>query len=302
MSFFPPPPVKEMSVFTRLPDRYRRRGKSVWAYANRPNENVDSFLEGPAFDHAGRLYVTDIPFGRVFRVETSGEWDLVAEYDGWPNGLKISRDGTIVIADFRHGLMSLDAESGTVTPLVETVNSESFKGINDLVFGGKGEIYFTDQGQTGMHDPTGRVYRLSPDGTLTRLLETGPSPNGIALDPARESLFVAMTRANQIWRIPLHESGIVSKVGVFSNLHGGTAGPDGIAFDEVGNLFVAHAGLGCVWGLSPSAVPFLCLRSVEGTMTTNLAFGGIDRKRLFVTESETGAILVASMEIAGLHL
>lgn len=302
MSFFPPPPSHDTHVFTRLPDRYRRHDKSAWAKANRPHSAVDSFLEGPSFDRLGRLYVTDIPFGRIFRIESNGEWELIVEYDGWPNGLKISRDGNIVIADFKRGLLNLDADSGTVTPLLESVNSEGFKGINDLVFGLNGEIYFTDQGQTGMHDPSGRVYRLNPDGNLARLLNTGPSPNGIALDPQGESVYVAMTRANQIWRIPLQESGIISKVGVFANLHGGVAGPDGIAFDRNGNLFVAHAGMGIVWGLSPAAVPITCIRSVTGTMTTNLAFGGAELKTLFVTESETGTILAVDLQISGLPL
>jgi gluconolactonase len=42
-----------------------------------------------------------------------------------------------------------------------------------------GDVYFTDQGQTGLHDPTGRVYRLAPDGRLDCLIDTGISPNGL---------------------------------------------------------------------------------------------------------------------------
>lgn len=302
MSYFAPPPVSETRVFTRLPDRYRRRQPSAWANANRPRSVTDSFLEGPCFDELGRLYVTDIPFGRIFRIDANGEWDLIAEYDGWPNGLKIARGATVVIADYKHGLMRLDANSGAVTPLLTTVNGEGFRGINDLVLGAHGEIYFTDQGQTGMHDPRGRVFRVCPSGELQCLLDTGPSPNGIALDPNGESLFVAMTRAQQVWRVPLHPSGIVSKVGVFANLPGGPVGPDGIAFDERGNLYVAQAGAGCVWVLSPTAVPLACLRSAAGSMTTNLAFGGADRRQLFITESEAGVILVADALAPGLQL
>ena len=55
--------------------------------------------------------------------------------------------------------MVLDTASGKVTPLIETVRTEGFKGVNDLHFGANGDLYFTDQGQTGLHDPTGRVYR-----------------------------------------------------------------------------------------------------------------------------------------------
>ena len=93
MSFFAPPRRVETTVFTRLPDRFRKLKRSVWADANRDTLEVDSFLEGPSFDRQGRLYVTDIPFGRAFRIDPAGEWEQVTEYDGWPNGLKIHRDG-----------------------------------------------------------------------------------------------------------------------------------------------------------------------------------------------------------------
>lgn len=274
---------------------------SDWARANRPGLSCDSFLEGPSFDRQGRLYVTDIPFGRVFRIDASGKWDLIAEYDGWPNGLKIHRDGRIVLADYKNGLMRLDPDTGKVTSLLQGPNSEHFKGVNDLVFGENGEIYFTDQGQTGMHDPSGRVYRLDPGGELRMLISNGPSPNGIAIAPSGNALFVAMTRANQIWRIPLHWSGAVNKVGVFANLHGGPGGPDGLAFDRDGNLFVAHAGAGFVWGLSQIGVPIACFKC-SGSMPTNLAFGGPEMRSLFVTESETGAVLEMTAPVSGLPL
>src|ERR687898_3031974 len=181
MTFFAPPPRLETEVFTRLPDRFRRPRRTAWSDTNRAGREVDSFLEGPAFDRQGRLYVTDIPFGRVFRVSPEGEWEQVAEYDGWPNGLKIHRDGRIFITDYKRGLMLLDPDSGEVTPFLDTARSESFRGVNDMFFAANGDIFFTDQGQTGLHDPTGCVYRYSADGILSRLIDTVPSPNGLVL-------------------------------------------------------------------------------------------------------------------------
>ena len=244
MSFFAPPPQMQTTIFTRLPDRFRNPKRNSWADTNRGGRPIDSFLEGPSFDRQGRLYVTDIPYGRIFRFDQAGEWDLVTQYDGWPNGLKIHRDGQIYITDYKRGLMRLAPQSGVVTPFLETVGSEGFKGVNDLVFGRSGNLYLTDQGQkTGMHDPIGRVYHLSPDGRPSCLLDTIPSPNGIVVDEAETHLLVAVTRANQIWRVPLHASGLVTKVGIFAHLHGGPAGPDGLALDAEGCL------LGCPYRL-----------------------------------------------------
>jgi gluconolactonase len=113
-------------VFSRVPDKYRRLVKTARADANRGGDPVDCFLEGPSFDQTGDLYVVDIPFRRVFRVSPCGEWTVVTGYDGWPNRFKIHRDGRIFIADYKRGTMLLDPATGKVTPLIETVRSESF--------------------------------------------------------------------------------------------------------------------------------------------------------------------------------
>jgi gluconolactonase len=139
---------------------------------------TDSFLEGPVFDGAGNLYVTDIPWGRIFRIDPQGMWSLVAEYDGEPNGMKFLDANTLLITDYKNGLVRLDVASGAVTPFLERRNSESFKGVNDLIFDAEGNLYFTDQGQSGLHDPSGRLYRLRPNGQLDLLLHNVPSPNG----------------------------------------------------------------------------------------------------------------------------
>src|SRR3546814_12662499 len=92
-------------------------------------------------------------------------------------------------------------------------------------------MYCTDQGLTGLHDPTGRVFRRRADGRLDCLVDTVPSPNGIVLDREEAHLFVAVTRANQVWRIPLPTDGGTFKVGVFVQLSRGLGGPDGPALD-----------------------------------------------------------------------
>ena len=79
------------------------------------------------------------------------------------NGLKIHKDGRIFVADYKRGIMQVDPATGKVTPYCERWRVESFKGVNDLVFDTAGNMYFTDQGLTGLHDPTGRVFG-SPDG------------------------------------------------------------------------------------------------------------------------------------------
>lgn len=299
MYFLEHPNIRYTEVFSALPDKFRIKEKvSAWSAANRGGAPIDSFLEGPVFDGNGNLYVTDIPYGRIFRVSPQGTWDLVAEYPGEPNGMKFLSDRELVIADYRNGLMRLDIISGAVSPFLERRNSERFRGVNDLSFDSRGNLYFTDQGQTGMHDPTGRVYRLAPDGRLDLLISNAPSPNGIVLSPDEKVLYVAMTRGNSIWRIPLLEDGSVSKVGQFFTSYG-PSGPDGLAMDVGGHLIIANPGLGWAWRLNARGEPVDIIRSVAGTSVTNVAFGGAGRRTAYFTESVSGSILRAELPESG---
>ncbi|MCP5149592.1 MAG: SMP-30/gluconolactonase/LRE family protein [Ectothiorhodospiraceae bacterium] len=306
MSLFAPPPDVATEVFASVPDDLRRRGQRCeWGESNKRGEPVDCFLEGPSFDREGNLWLVDIAYGRILKVSPSGDFTVVAEYDGWPNGLKIHRDGRIFVTDYRRGIVRVDPVSGEVTTVVGHRNTEGFKGVNDLFFASNGDLYFTDQGQTGMHDPTGRVYRVPADALddrpvrLEQLVGTVPSPNGLVMNPAETILYVAVTRMNNVWRVPIMPDGSPSKVGVFVQLSGGLGGPDGMAVDRDGNLAVCHAGMGSVWLFSRLGEPLARIRSCTGLTTTNCAYGGADGRDLYITESETGTVLRARLDVPG---
>jgi gluconolactonase len=294
---FAPPRELRAEVFARLPDTLRMRNRSCrWVDKQRGGAPTDSFLEGPSFDRAGRLYLVDIPWGRIFTVSPQGEFELFTEYDGEPNGLKIHRDGRIFVADFRRGLMVVDPLTRRVEPCLDESVQAGFKGLNDLYFARNGDLYFTDQGFTGLHDPTGRLYRLRANGALDLLLDNVPSPNGLVLNLAQNIVYLNVTRGNCIWRVPLAADGTPFKVGVFLQLSGGLGGPDGLAIDEEGNLAVAHFGLGTVWLFSPLGEPLYRIRSPQGLATTNVAYFGND---LYITESETGTVLKVQLPTPG---
>lgn len=291
----------EVRTFSAMPAKFRKRRRTAWSDPNRAGAEVDGFLEGPSFDRKGNLWCVDIPFGRIFRINTKGEWDLAVQYDGWPNGLKIHKDGRIFVADYKRGLMVLDAKSGKIEPLLETAFSESFKGLNDLHFADNGDLYFTDQGQSGITDPTGRVWRLrggldGKAGELQRLVQNAPSPNGITLNGKNTQVYVAITRSQQIWRLPLMQGGTPSKTGVAIQLSGGHAGPDGIEMDAEDGLLVCHLGVG-IWRFDSNCLPtHLAHAGKKHRLMTNIAFKG---KTIYITDSINGEILTADMPVEG---
>ena len=294
---FTPPQTLDANRLTRLPDHFRQPCRTDWVDANKPGHVMDCFLEGPVFDRTGNLYVTDIPYGRIFRISPALDWTLIAQYDGWPNGLAIHADGSLWIADYKKGILRLDLATGHIATVLGHRNSEAFKGVNDLTFDLQGNLYFTDQGQTGLHDPTGRVYRLGTDGRLDKLLDDAPSPNGLVLDTLGKTLFVAVTRGNQVWRAPLLPDGSLSKVGAFQTFFG-TSGPDGMAMTGDGCLVVAHASLGTAFVLNARGEVTHLVRSLVGATVTNVAFKP-GTQDVVMTESASGSILLATLPHAG---
>jgi gluconolactonase len=194
--------------------------------------------------------------------------------------------------------MLLDPVNGKVTPYLERANLERFKAVNDLFFASNGDLYFTDQGLTGLHDPTGRVFRVRQNGEVTCLLDNVPSPNGLVMNLDESILYVAVTRGNCIWRVPFTRNGDVAKVGMYIQLSGG-GGPDGLALDAQGRLLIAHVAMGSVWVFDKFGEPVYRIKSCEGHHTTNVAFGGPENKTLYITESESGTILTAELDVPG---
>lgn len=296
---FNAPPVVATRVVAQLPTAFHVHGRVSGRYESRP-----FYLEAPAFDREGTLYFSDIPGGRIFRLRPGADIELFVEYKGEPNGIKLHRDGRIFVADYQRGILAIDPLTREITQVVERVGNERLRGPNDLTFSHSGDIYFTDQGNSDIQRPHGRVVRARPDGTVEVLLDNIPSPNGLVLSPDGKALYVAVTRTNAIWRVPLVvppgllPNAHVGTTGVFIQLSGGT-GPDGMAVDEAGNLVVAHTGLGCAWVFSPIGEPLWRIQTCAGLSISNVAYGGPERRTLYITESATGSILAADMAVPG---
>jgi hypothetical protein len=84
-----------------------------------------------------------------------------------------------------------------------------------------------------------------------------PSPGQIQAPPLEQ-------RQARVWRVRLLPDGTATKVGVFVQLSGGLAGPDGLALNDEDGLAIAHAGYGVVWICNRLGDPVIAVRSPEG--------------------------------------
>lgn len=260
-------------------------------HINRRASTAVTFLEGPVLAPDGKLYCVDIPGGRVLMVDPAGVWSEVCRYDGWPNGMKLLPDGYLLVADARHGLVRINPATGDVEMVLTHAATQGFLGLNDLQVTQDGAVWFTDQGQTGLHDPSGRVYRWQ-GGELRCVLDHLPSPNGLRVTDDGAELYLAVTRDNSVWRAPLTTSGQPTKVGRFASFYGPT-GPDGIHIDHEGLLWVCLPGADAVWVLNRKAEVVARAVFPDGAFPTNLAMDSAGQ-RIAVTCSGVEAIFLVA--------
>ncbi|KAF2099134.1 senescence marker protein-30 [Rhizodiscina lignyota] len=308
---FPPISQPESIVaekFTEVPHEHRRNKISLFSHSHNKGKIMDSFLEGPIMVN-GKLFVTDIAHGRIFAIDlATKEWTCFIEYDGQPNGMAYHpKRKLILIADRKKGVLSLDPETKFLDTILDSFNGQPFLGPNDLVVGGDGAIYFTDQGMTGLHEPVGRVFRHDPEtGKTDVLLRNGPSPNGLMFDKEEGVLFVGMTRDNSVWHVPIFPDGTTQRAGRFSSYYG-LGGPDGMTLDCDGNLFICVVRIGTIFVHKPDGTPLARIVMPEGVgvMGTNLTWspntdgGEGEGDTLYITESASGTVLSVKWHTKG---
>ena len=251
--------------------------------------------EGPSFRRDGWLFFVDFEAGRVYRAAPDGTVEVVAE-GGRPVGTKFHRDGRLFVCDSTRGLITIDSE-GSSAVIAEEFEGKRLNGPNDLTISSKGDIYFTDPRGSSLERPIGDVYCYRADARL-ELLDSGYALcNGIAIGPGEEALYVAETYTKRIYRFGLQPDGSLGARDVFVKLEGGL-GPDGMAFDAAGNLYVAHWGKGCIAVFDPEGAMLGELPTI-GEKPSNIAFWN---DTIYVTEVQEGQVVRIDVGVTGLQV
>ncbi len=259
-----------------------------------------AFPEGPTFDPEGNLYVVDLNSGVITRIRQDGDVGVLAHTGGRPNGAAWnSADGTLTVCDAGLAKLLSVARDGQISVLAREYEGAPFQGPNDCAYDARGNLYFTDPLGSSLETRTGKVYCRLASGEVTLFDDGYAFSNGIAFGPEGD-LYVAESRTRRIHRYILSAPGKYRQKSLFVELSGGR-GPDGMAFDVEGNLYIAHAGKGCIAVVSPQG------RVVEeinagGSTPTNVAFGGREGDELFITEGEMGCVYRLKVRTRGLPL
>jgi gluconolactonase len=255
-----------------------------------------SFTEGPAYGPGGGVYFSDIG-NRIMKFDpATGKTTEFRNPSGRANGLDFDSQGRLVACEGAgsggNRRVSITEKNGKVRTLADRWQGKRLNSPNDLTIDAKGRIYFTDPrygDQEGRELTKESVYRIDPDGTLTRIIADVQKPNGIILAPDMKTLYLADSNpgGNQhLLAFPLKADG---NVGPKRLLHdfGKGRGIDGMCVDSHGNLYGA-AGLGKKGGVyvfTPGGKQLAFIPVPEAP--TNCVFAGKERRMLYVTAGKS---------------
>jgi gluconolactonase len=288
-----------------LPERLVEAGSRV------ATATIVAFTEGPAVDHDGNVFFSDIQNNRIMRLSAKGELTEFRAKAGRANGNLFDREGRLVTcegAEFgpggRRRLVRTNLKTGEVAVLTEAFEGKRYNSPNDLAIDTDGNIFFTDPryGDQSERDlDVEAVYRLDTRGEVRRILSQPDiqKPNGIAVSPDNRTLYLVDSNPQpggnrKIWAFDLSVEGSASNQRLVYDFGQGRGG-DGMRLDLEGNLWIA-AGINAYRGrpgetldvpagiyvVSPPG-KLLGRIPIPEDVVTNLTFGPPDRKTLYIT-------------------
>jgi gluconolactonase len=282
----------------------------------RPDKVFDGgvFLEGPAAAPDGTIYFSDITnpattgmqLGHIWRYDPkTGKATIFRSPSGQSNGLEFDAAGRLVAVEGGNGggrrVTRTDMATGRTTALALNFNGRAFNSPNDLTIDELGRVWFTDPRYSGpepIEQPVMGVYRIDANGTVALAIANAGKPNGVVMAPDQKTLYVAANDNGAMGPLPqgvaaqpgrrailaydIAVDGSASFRNVLVDMSAG--GPDGIAVDVAGNVWVAVAS-----AQSPSVCAYSAAGAQLGCITipevpSNVAFGrGSESRTLYVT-------------------
>lgn len=281
----------------------------------------------------GTILLVEIERQTLTRIDTAGRKEIVATLGGGPNGAAIGPDGYCYVCNnggFRwhedeqglrpHGVPDsydggrierVDLRTGRVEVLYTHGAAGRLRGPNDLVFDGGGGFWFTDLGKVRDRDlDRGSVYYAKCDGSsIQEVVFPMLFPNGCALSPDGDRLYVAETEAGRVWAFDIEAPGRLVKK-PWPSPHGGELLVGLPGYQRLDSMAVEANGNVCVATLMENAG--VTVISPQGGIvqhvpmpdraTTNICFGGKDLRTAYITLSMSGRLVAVEWPRAGLPL
>lgn len=254
-----------------------------------------NFPEGPAYDDNSSLYFSNCYGGWIGKINLlNGKLDTFLIKSNAriniskTNGLAYGNDGYLYACEYGYGQIIRIDKNANAEVFANGYNGDKFNRPNDMTIDDKGNLFFTDPKNYDKDSLDGRIFFINTkSGKLNLIAEGLAFPNGINISPLDHKLYVCESAKHKIIRYDITDNYTLINKEDFAQLPGGD--PDGIEFDNNGNLFVAHYGGKAVYIFSPQGKQMAKIET-PGSKPTNLEFVDKDCKTLFLTEVETNSV------------
>jgi gluconolactonase len=230
------------------------------------------FADGPAASAAGDVFFSDTKEGHIYKIGLDGQVTMFVNAAPGAAGLMFGPDGRLYAAlHTPRQVVAYDA-SGSSRVIANDIDAD------DLAIGANGHLYVSDWMKK-------QLWHIAPDGTKQVANKDLAHPNGLVLTPDQTQLLVADMRSQWIWALQIAADGSLTYSQPYCDLHipygAIDSGADGMTIDTLGRPYVAtRLGIqycdqaGRVNGILPAPIP---------GWVANVAFGGADKRDLFVT-------------------
>lgn len=267
--------------------------------------------EGVMALNNGKLYAADAR-GQIAKIDIDGSTSFFGNIGGTPNGICIDTMGNCIIANIGNGQVQSLSPEGVHTVLMTEADGKKMPTPNFPFLDFKGRIWVSNS--TENEDVDASLRDPKPDGCIVVIENKRPRivaegiyfSNGIALDKKEEYLYVAETLQQDILRYKLLADGSLTRAEVFGPKPLCDTGlPDGIAFDEAGNLWITFPFRNAVGYLTPSGDLEMVIEDPERKVLsrpTNICFGGKDRKSAYLGSLDNMSIPFFQAPYPGMRL
>jgi xylono-1,5-lactonase len=263
-------------------------------------------IEGPRCDERGRLCFSDVPNGGVYRRSPDGNIETLIPKRRGVGGIALNEGGGIVCTG--RGLIYWNEATKASRDLFVEWEGRKLNGLNDLQPDDQGSIFVGSLEHNALEEGAKRIpgslYRVDPDGKVTKLYEGIETTNGMGFSPDRKSLYHADSTTKAVWVYDVQPDRTVKDRRVFARMPQGW--PDGLAIDAEGGVVVAIVNYGEVVRFKPDSTLDWRLK-VPAKMVTSLTFGGPDLSDLYIVtadntedESKKGTIFRTPAKVPGL--
>ena len=226
------------------------------------------------------VWYGDVTVGGINRLGSDGSIKTWLPERRMVGGLLINEDGAVLVSGAR-GVHWFNPATNATGVLIDNVNGEPLKGVNEMRPDGKGGMYFGGSDMPAIEagtrpGPVG-LYRLDANGHATQLCDSLVFTNGLTANRDGTRLFHNESFVGTCAYDIQPDGSLTNRTQVLKKKD-----CDGMAIDVEGHLWLSGFASGELLRVKPDGTIVQRI-GLPGDAATNVRFGGSDGRDIYIT-------------------